>query len=67
MDVLKLMLLALRSILLSRAGLAAENLALRQQVAVLRRRALNRRSVYRRCASPSASSHSGRYKRRTPS
>ena len=38
MDVLKLMLLALRSLLLSRAGLAAENLALRQQVAVLRRR-----------------------------
>ena len=38
MEVLKLMLLALRSILLSRAALAAENLALRQQVAVLRRR-----------------------------
>ena len=37
MDGLKQMLLALRSLLLSRAALAAENLAVRQQLAVLQR------------------------------
>ncbi len=36
-DILKLTLLALRSLLLSRAALAAENLAVRQQLAVLQR------------------------------
>ena len=38
MQVLKLMFLALRSLLMSRAALAAENLAMRQQLAILRRR-----------------------------
>ena len=38
MEVLKLVFLALRSLFLSRAVLAAENLALRQQLAVLRRK-----------------------------
>jgi len=39
MGVLQMLFVIMRSLLLSRVGLAAENLALRQQLAVLRRRA----------------------------
>ncbi len=39
MGVLQMLFVIMRSLLLSRAGLAAENLALRQQLAVLRRKA----------------------------
>jgi len=47
MDVLKLVFLVMRSLFVSRAALAAENLALRQQLAVLQRSA--RRPRLRRC------------------